>query len=86
MWFELCLFLCYTLYLIPLPDGKAITVNDTINDPISVAIKERLSKAVKLLLEKPGIKVNELIEKLGVSERTTKRDLYRPAIAIHICK
>lgn len=73
--------------IIPLPDGKAVkvsdTVNDTINDTIngtingtiSDTIKERLGKAVKLILERPGMKVNELIEKLAVSERTTKRDL-----------
>ncbi|MEJ0103813.1 MAG: HTH domain-containing protein [Bacteroidota bacterium] len=57
--------------IIPLLDRTTIAINDTISD----TIKERLSKAVKLLFEKPGMKVNELIEKLGVSERTAKRDL-----------
>ena len=57
--------------IIPLPDRKAIAINDTISD----TIKERLIKAVKLLLERPGLKVNELIDKLEVSERTAKRDL-----------
>lgn len=65
--------------IIPLPNRTTIAINDTIsdtiNDTISGAIKERLGKAVKLLFEKPGMKVSELIEKLGVSERTAKRDL-----------
>lgn len=57
--------------IIPLPDRKAIAISDTISD----TVKERLSKAVKLLLTYPGLKVNELVEKLEVSERTAKRDL-----------
>jgi ATP-dependent DNA helicase RecG len=73
--------------VIPLPDQKGIAttettngpindaINDTINGPISDSIKDRLSKAVKLFFEKPGMKVNELVENLEVSERTAKRDL-----------
>jgi len=63
--------------IIPLPDRKAISINDTINDTVSDSIKERLSKAIELLLEKPGLKINQLIDKLEVSERTAKRDLER---------
>lgn len=73
--------------IVALPGGKvnamsdtiSDTINDTINgminDTISDLIKERLIKAIKLLIEKPGLKVNELIQELQVSERTAKRDL-----------
>ena len=65
--------------IIPLPNKKDKvindTINDTINDFISDSIKERLSNAIKLLLEKQGLKVSELAQKLEVSERTAKRDL-----------
>ncbi|MFT4155400.1 HTH domain-containing protein [Parafilimonas sp.] len=61
--------------IIPLPDSKTISINDTINDTINDSMKERLNRVVQLLLEKPGLKVNELIQKLNVSERTAKRDL-----------
>ena len=50
-------------------------INGTINGTINELIKDRLIKAIKLLYEKPGMKVNELIKELEVSERTAKRDL-----------
>lgn len=51
------------------------TENDTVNDTINDSAKNRLIEVIKLVLEKPGMKINDLIEKLNVSERTAKRDL-----------
>ena len=59
---------------IPLP-GRAKIINDTVNDTINDTAKDRLIEVIKLVLEKPGMKINDLIEKLNVSERTAKRDL-----------
>jgi Mn-dependent DtxR family transcriptional regulator len=47
-------------------------ISDTINDTISDTIKDRLSKVILILFDSPGLKTNELAEKLGVSEITSK--------------
>jgi len=64
---------------IPLPNIKTEMINDTINDlindTISERILERLIQAIKLLSAYPGLKINELTQKLAVFESTAKRDL-----------
>lgn len=57
---------------LPLPE-----IIDTINDTISDTIKDQLSKVILTLFGSPGLKNNELAEKLAVSEITSKRDLQK---------
>lgn len=61
---------------LPVPEINDM-ISDTINDTISDTIKDRLSRVILALFNNPGLKTNELAEKLAVSEITIKRDLQK---------
>jgi ATP-dependent DNA helicase RecG len=59
--------------IIPVPERKTIGIDDTAND----TVKKRLVRIILLLHRKPGLRINELAEKLNVSEVTIKRDMQK---------
>ena len=59
--------------IIPLPDGKAIAIDDTVND----TVKKRLIQIIRQLNSNPGLRITGLAEKFNVSEITIKRDMQK---------
>jgi ATP-dependent DNA helicase RecG len=71
--------------IIPLPDGKAITVNDTVNDivndtvngTVSDTVKQRMTRIIQELVRQPGLKSKDLAKLTGVSEVSIRRDIQK---------
>ncbi len=59
--------------VIPLPDGKTVATDDTVND----TVKKRLVQIILQLQYHPGLRINELAENFNVSEVTIKRDMQK---------
>ena len=52
-------------------------MNDTVSDTVTDTVKERLVKTILAIIEKPGLKKQELVDLLNVSEVTVKRDMQK---------
>ena len=52
-------------------------INDTIEDAVKGSVKKRIVKIILLLLDAPGLKSNEIAEKVGASEVSIRRDMQR---------
>jgi ATP-dependent DNA helicase RecG len=73
--------------MVPLPEeieGTDFSANDTINDTINElgdtvndTVKERWGRIIQFIEGKPGIRMQELVDKLNVSEITVKRDIQK---------
>ncbi|ATL49571.1 hypothetical protein COR50_21670 [Chitinophaga caeni] len=63
--------------LIPLPVGKTIITDDTVNDTVNDAVKKRLVQIILQLQDHPGLRISELTEMFKVSEVTVKRDMQK---------
>ena len=63
--------------LIPLPVGKIIITDDTVNDTVNDTVKKRLVQIILQLQDHPGLRINELTEMFKVSEVTVKRDMQK---------
>jgi len=59
--------------IIPLPDGKAIAIDDTVND----TVKQRMIRVIQELAKQPGLKSKDLAKIAGVSEVSIRRDMQK---------
>ena len=64
--------------IMPLPDGKAIAVNDTVND----TVKQRMTRVIQELVKQPGLKSKDLAKITGVSEVSIRRDMQKLTLLV----
>ena len=67
--------------IIPLPYGKVIaaddTINDTVNYTVNDTVKSRMVRIILRLQEHPGLRTSELAKNFNMSAITIKRDMQK---------